>query len=89
MEQSEIRPRRKALRLSITALAEYIGASQQYLSQLENNAVQDKLTGRNASKGKLDEIDAVLTKLEKIQEKARQEVPIKKPRAVRESKEQK
>lgn len=86
MEQSDIRPRRKALRLSITALAEYIGASQQYVSQLENNAINDKLTGRNASRSKLDEIDAVLTKLEKIQAAAQLEVPIKKPRAVREAK---
>ena len=83
MEQHEIRTRRKALGLSITQLAEYVGDSQQYISQLENNGLEGKKTGRVASAEKLTTIEQVLIPLEELQRKALEKVPIKKPRAIR------
>lgn len=82
MEQSEIQPRRKALGLSVTALADYLGMSQQYLSQLEQKAISGNPSTRNASASKLEEIDGVLSKLESIAAMAARMLPVvpKKPR---------
>jgi len=86
MEQHEIRTRRKALGLSITQLAEYVGDSQQYISQLENHGLEGKKTGRVASPEKLAAIEDILIPLEELRRRALEKVPIKKPRAVRQPK---
>lgn len=92
MEQHEIRQRRKALGLSVKALAEYTGSSQQYISQLEaaysetpkraKRTAEEKIpTITNASAKKLAEIDAVLMRLEAAAKAAKQLLPPKKERS--------
>jgi transcriptional regulator with XRE-family HTH domain len=75
MEQHEIETRRKAIGLSATKLAAYLGKHQQYISLLERSAQQDDPKRRvlneetdrkivTASAETLAQIDGVLTRLE-------------------------
>lgn len=76
MQQHEIQPRRKAIGLSATKLAAYLGKHQQYISLLERSAQQDdpkrRVLNEEASRkivaasiDTLAEIDTILSRLEK------------------------
>jgi transcriptional regulator with XRE-family HTH domain len=63
MLQTELKPRRLALGLSLQQLADKAGCSRAYLHQLEK---ADAKTTRNASAAKLAELEAILNKASTI-----------------------